>query len=136
MENQASFLGTGWSFPPAFNPDLKSVQMSSDEKDIEESLQILLSTRLGERIMVPDYGCNLEDLLFSPLNLTVKTFVADLIKTAILYFEPRIDAEKIDISQGDELNGELLILVDYTIRATNSRKNLVFPFYKEEGTEI
>lgn len=136
MENQASFLGTGWSFPPAFSPDLNSVQMSSDEKDIEESLQILLSTRLGERIMVPDYGCNLEDLLFSPLNLTVKTFVADLVKTAILYFEPRIDAEKIDISQGDELNGELLILVDYTIRATNSRKNLVFPFYKEEGTEI
>lgn len=136
MENQVSFLGTGWSFPPAFNADLNSVQMSSDEKDIEESLHILLSTRLGERIMVPDYGCNLEDLLFSPLNLTVKTFVSDLVKTAILYFEPRIDAEKIDISQGDELNGELLILVDYTIRATNSRKNLVFPFYKEEGTEI
>lgn len=136
MENQVSFLGTGWSFPPAFNADLNSVQMSSDEKDIEESLHILLSTRLGERIMVPDYGCNLEDLLFSPLNLTIKTFVSDLVKTAILYFEPRIDAEKIDISQGDELNGELLILVDYTIRATNSRKNLVFPFYKEEGTEI
>lgn len=136
MENQGSFLGTGWSFPPSFNPDLNSVQMSSDEKDIEESLQILLSTKLGERIMVPDYGCNLEDLLFSPLNLTVKTFVSDLVKTAILYFEPRIDAEKIDISQGDELNGELLILVEYVIRATNSRKNLVFPFYKEEGSDI
>lgn len=136
MENQGSFLGIGWSFPPSFSPDLNSVQMSSDEKDIEESLQILLSTRLGERIMVPDYGCNLEDLLFSPLNLTVKTFVADLVKTAILYFEPRIDAEKIDITQGDELRGELIIFVDYTIRATNSRKNLVFPFYKEEGTEI
>ena len=136
MEKQQSFLGTGWSFPVAFNPGLNGVQMSSDEQDIKESLQILLSTRLGERIMVPDYGCDLEELLFSPLNLTVKTFVSDLIKTAILYFEPRIDAEKIDITQGNDLEGELLILIDYTIRATNSRKNLVFPFYKGEGTEI
>jgi uncharacterized protein len=104
--------------------------------DIKSSLQILLSTRLGERIMVPGYGCNLEELLFSPLNLTLKTYVIDLIKTAILYHESRIDVKKIDIDPTDELNGVLLINIDYIIRTTNSRMNMVFPFYKEEGNEL
>ncbi len=136
MENNTSFLGTGWSFPPEFNRDKKTVVMTSDEVDIKKSLEILLATKLGERIMQPTYGCNLEELMFKPLNITLKTFVIDLIKTAILYHEPRIDVEKIDIDPTNELQGELLILVDYRIRATNSRANLVFPFYKAEGTEV
>jgi phage baseplate assembly protein W len=135
MENQ-SFLGRGWSFPPEFNREAKAVKMLEDEEDIRSSLQILLSTRLGERVMVPGYGCNLDELLFSPLNLTLKTYVIDLIKTAILYYEPRIDVKKIDIDPADELNGVLLINIDYIIRATNSRMNMVYPFYKEEGNEL
>jgi phage baseplate assembly protein W len=86
--------------------------------------------------MVPDYGCSLEELLFSPLNLSVKTYVIDLIKTAILYHEPRIDAKKIQIDPAEELNGVLLINIEYIVRSTNSRRNMVYPFYKEEGTEI
>ena len=131
-----SFLGTGWSFPPVFDPQLKGVKTSSDEQDIEESLKILLSTRLGERIMEPGYGCNLEDLLFSPMDLTLETFVKDQIETAILYHEPRIDPKKIDLTESNSLEGQLLILIEYTIRATNSRKNMVFPFYRGEGSEI
>jgi len=136
METKQMFLGRGWSFPPEFKKETKAVKMLEDEADIESSLEILLSTRLGERIMVPDYGCNLEELLFSPLNLSVKTYVIDLIKTAILYHEPRIDAKKIQIDPADELNGVLLINIEYIIRSTNSRRNMVYPFYKEEGTEI
>ena len=136
MEEIKSFLGRGWSFPPEFNSETKSVKMLEDEADIQSSLEILLSTRLGERVMVPGYGCNLDELLFKPLNLTLKTFVIDLIKTAILYYEPRIDARKIEIDPSDELNGVLLINIEYIIRTTNSRKNMVFPFYKEEGNEI
>ena len=135
MEATKSFLGRGWSFPPEFCKESRSVKMLEDEADIKSSLEILLSTRLGERIMVPGYGCNLEELLFSPLNLTLKTYVIDLIKTAILYHEPRIDVKKIDIDPADELNGVLLINIDYIIRSTNSRMNMVFPFYKEEGNE-
>ena len=85
MEETKSFLGRGWSFPPEFNSETKTVKMLEDEVDIESSLEILLSTRLGERVMVPNYGCNLDELLFKPLNLTLKTYVIDLIKTAILY---------------------------------------------------
>lgn len=136
MDSDKAFLGIGWGFPPEFNKPVKQVGMLEAEPDIESSLEILLSTRLGERVMVPTYGCNLEDLLFEPLNLTLKTYVSDLIKTAILYFEPRITVNKISIDPTDELEGVLLIDIDYTIKTTNSRKNLVFPFYKKEGTDV
>ena len=136
MEANKSFLGRGWGFPPEFNRGTEAVKMLTDEADIKSSLEILLSTRLGERIMVPNYGCNLDELLFKPLNITLKTFVVDLIKTAILYHEPRIEANKIDIDTTNELEGVLLINIDYTIRTTNSRKNMVYPFYKEERNEL
>lgn len=135
MEQDYSFLGRGWSFPPEFSKEARSVKMLEDEADIKSSLQILLSTRLGERVMLPGYGCNLDELLFNPLNLTLKTYVTDLIKTAILYYEPRIDVKKIEIDPTDELKGVLLINIDYVIRTTNSRMNMVFPFYKEGGKE-
>lgn len=136
MEEFNSFLGTGWTFPPTFDNESGIVRTSTDAQDIEESLKILLTTRPGERIMQPEYGCNLEDLLFSPLDLTLKTVVSEQIKTAILYYEPRIDVEKVSYSESNDAEGILLIQIDYLIRSTNSRKNLVFPFYKEEGTEI
>lgn len=131
-----SFLGTGWGFPPEFDKKTKSVKMISNVADIESSLKILLSTRLGERIMLPNYGCNLDELLFKPLNLTLKTYVIDLIKTAILYHEPRIDVDKITIDSTREMEGVLFIKIDYTVRSTNSRKNMVYPFYKVEGSEL
>ena len=136
MENEKAFLGTGWSFPPEFNTKTKSLVMLSNDEDIKSSLEILLSTKLGERIMQPKYGCNMDDLLFNPLSRTLKTYVSELIRTAILYHEPRVDVEKIDISKGDDLTGELLIILDYKIRATNSRINMVYPFYKNEGTDL
>ena len=136
MENEKAFLGTGWGFPPEFNIKTKSLVMLSNDEDIKSSLEILLSTKLGERIMQPKYGCNMDDLLFNPLSRTLKTYVSELIRTAILYHEPRVDVEKIDISKGDDLTGELLIILDYKIRATNSRINMVYPFYKNEGTDL
>ena len=136
MENSKDFLGTGWSFPPEFKKNNKAVVMTSDEVDIKSSLEILLSTKIGERIMLPRYGCNMDELIFESLDRTLKTYVSELIKTAILYYEPRIDVEKIDITQGDDLEGELLVIIDYKIRSTNSRTNLVFPFYKGEGINI
>lgn len=136
MKTDQPFLGTGWGFPPTFDLDLGEVKMTSGIEDIERSLHILLATKLGERIMVPNYGCNLEELLFEPLNLTVKTYIKELIKTAILYHEQRIDVKSILINSQNEHNGEVLITIDFVIRATNSRGNVVFPFYKNEGSEI
>ena len=131
-----SFLGTGWSFPPTFNVAAGSVEMTSDEADIQLSLHILLSTRKGERVMEPDYGCNLDDMLFEPMTTTFKTFMRETIKTAILYYEARIDLNSIKIDDSREVEGVILIILDYTVRTTNSRFNFVYPYYKKEGTEL
>ncbi|MEL7004245.1 MAG: GPW/gp25 family protein, partial [Bacteroidota bacterium] len=103
-------------------------------EDIKKSLGIILSTSLGERMMRPKFGCNLEELAFESLTTTLKTFVKDLIETAILYYEPRIDLEKVELT--DQVNeGIILIDVEYRVRSTNSRQNLVYPFYKDEGRD-
>ena len=135
-EQNKNFLGRGWSFPPTFEASSGTVKMLEGEEDIRSSLEILLATTLGERVMLPGYGCNLEELLFENLNTTTKTIIADKIKTSILYHEPRIDAEKIKLDTLSELNGVVLIEVTYRVRSTNSRFNFVFPFYREEGTDI
>ena len=131
-----SFLGTGWSFPPAFDTAANTVIMTSDEADIQLSLQILLATRKGERVMVPDYGCNLDEMLFEPMTTTFKTYIREMIKTAILYYEPRIDLSSIQVDDSRETEGVILIILKYTVRTTNSRFNFVYPYYKNEGTEI
>jgi phage baseplate assembly protein W len=131
-----SFLGTGWSFPPSFDTVLNTVIMTSDEADIQLSLQILLATNKGERVMVPDYGCNLDEMLFEPMTTTFKTYIREMIKTAILYYEPRIDLSSIQVDDSRETEGVILIILNYTVRTTNSRFNFVYPYYKNEGTEI
>jgi uncharacterized protein len=136
FDTNNNFLGRGWSFPPTFNLQLKDVEMTEKVEDIEKSLHILLTTTMGERIMQPRYGCNMEDMLFESLDTATKTIIIDRIKTAILFFEPRIDAKKITLNTQNELEGEILIEIEYVIPSTNSRYNFVFPFYRKEGTEL
>ncbi|SDT58146.1 hypothetical protein SAMN05216490_4152 [Mucilaginibacter mallensis] len=130
------FLGTGWGFPPTFDNATNKVAMSSDEADIQLSLQILLSTRKGERVMLPDYGCNLNEMLFEPMNTTFKSYISEMIRTAILYYEARIDLNSLLIDDSQDAEGIIIINISYTVRTTNSRFNFVYPFYKREGTEL
>lgn len=130
------YLGRGWSFPPTFNRQRGGVDMLEDEADIASSLEILLTTALGERTMLPQYGCNLDELVFESLDTRMKTLMADKVQTAILYFEPRIEIETVRLDDSRELEGLILIEVVYMVKATNSRFNFVFPFYKLEGTDI
>jgi hypothetical protein len=130
----SSFYGTGWAFPPSFDEKNGDVQMAADADDIQQSLRILLSTRPGERVMQPTYGCNLEELLFEPLTTTLKTYIKQLIQTAILYHEPRIKLNGVDLDESVDVEGLVLIKVDYTIRTNNSRYNFVYPYYKNERT--
>ena len=106
--------------------------MLEAEADIESSLQILLSTALGERVMQPAYGCNMNELVFELLDTTLQTEMKKRIEVAILFFEPRIDLEKIELTK-NELEGIVLISTTYVVRTTNTRNNLVFPFYLSEG---
>lgn len=131
-----SFLGRGWSFPPSFNRTLSEVEMLEYETDIASSLEILLTTARGERIMLPQYGCNMDELVFESLDTRLKTLMADKIKSAILYHEPRIELESVALDDSYELEGVILIEVNYKVKSTNSRFNFVFPYYKQEGTDI
>ena len=134
--NNGSFLGTGWSFPPSFDNVSAETVMLTEEDDVRSSLHILLTTRLGERVMQPTYGCNLDELVFESMTTTFKSYIKDLVKTAILYHEPRIKLNKVDLDDSRDLEGVILIIIDYTIRSKNTRFNYVYPFYKNEGTDI
>jgi hypothetical protein len=136
MNSSDSFLGKGWGFPPAFDKNKGEVEMLEGEPDIKSSLEILLSTQLGERVMQPTYGCNLDELVFESLTTTFATYIKNKIEVAILFFEPRININRIDIIPDNTTSGVLLIVVDYTVRTTNTRSNLVFPFYQNEGNSL
>ncbi|WP_374454963.1 GPW/gp25 family protein [Nocardioides sp.] len=112
--------------------------MLDDQDDIVSSLQILLSTAPGERIMVPQYGCNMDELVFENLDTRMRTLMADKIESAILYHEPRIELEHVRVEDdpAEAIGGRLQIGVTYRVKATNSRFNFVFPYYRDEGTDI
>ena len=132
--NNNNFLGTGWAFPPRIAGGQTNVV--NNELDIKQSLEILLNTLPGERIMLPKYGCDLSNLIFESLSDTLITYIKDIVETAILYYEPRIEVKKINISQEFVLEGRIDIGIDFMVRSTNSRLNYVYPFYIKEGTEL
>lgn len=136
MESEGTFLGKGWAFPPRFDKNSRTVEMVFGEEDIRQSLHILLSTSVGERVMQPLFGCNLRDHQYEPLNNTYMGFLIDLVTRAIRFFEPRIKVEDIrvtDAADAEVLEGKLWITIEYVISRTNTRSNFVFPFYLREA---
>ena len=129
-----AFLGTGWSFPPAFGQGGASVAMVAGAADIEQSLQILLATDLGERVMQEEFGCDLHSALFAEIDQDLLNTLHTLISDAILHHEPRIALDDLTIVESASQAGLLQISLAYTVRSTNSRFNLVFPFYINEAT--
>lgn len=130
-----TFLGTGWSFPPTFLRSEQSVVMVSDEEDIQQSLEILLQTELGERIMHSDFGCSLQPYIYESMNVEVIARIKDSVSESILNHESRIDVDAIDLLDEQD-QGLLLIKITYTIRQTNTRSNYVLPYYIKEGTYV
>jgi uncharacterized protein len=138
MTVNKSFLGTGWAFPPRFGSDARrgEVAMAEEEQDIHESLFIILSTSPGERIMQPTFGCGLKAYVFEEINESVITEMRDAIDRAILFFEPRISVNAISVDETAAIEGRLDIHIDYTVRGTNTRSNMVYPFYFLEGSNV
>jgi len=133
-----AFLGIGWGFPPEFHKhvDALGVKMVAEEEDIGESLRILLSTNPGERVMQPSYGCGLRAMVFAAINESTITELKDIIERAVLFFESRITLEDIDVNTEDALDGILKIQLNYSVRKTNTRSNIVYPFYFREGSQV
>lgn len=148
MSDARAFLGTGWAFPPRFDavptpvpagqPPVRVAQagMVSAEEDIRQSLLILLGTTPGERLMQPAYGCGVRRLVYEVLNESLLTEVRHLIEKAILFFEARIDVEDVHVNADEWHAGLLRVRIDYRVRRTNSRNNLVYPLYFREGTGV
>lgn len=131
-----TFLGIGWAFPVEFDYASGTVKRVSELEDIAQSLTILLRTRPGERVMRPDYGCALDDLLFEPVDEGLLTFIKDLISTAILYYEPRIDLQKVEILTDPALiqEGKVYVEISFVVRSTNGRYNYVYDYYQREAS--
>lgn len=131
------YLGTGWAFPPHFiKSHHKGAVLVSAEEDIRESLWILLSTLPGERIFRFDYGCDIRQWVFSKMNISEKTLITDVIEQAILIGEPRVILESVNVEIKDVYEGILEIQLYYIVKETNSRSNMVYPFYFNEGTQL
>jgi phage baseplate assembly protein W len=135
--NNPSFLGTGWGFPPSFDRVNHRVRLVSEAEDIAESIRIILGTTPGERVMQPTFGCHLSRLVFEKIDSAMIAELNHLVYHALLDFEPRVNFLSADVLDREELDGVIHIAVHYAIVITNTRHNLVFPFYlMGEGTNI
>ena len=133
-EAPQSFLGTGWAFPPAFSAGGAEVATVSGADDVHQSLAILFATRRGERPMQESFGCSLDEAMFEEIDPALVNRLTTMIHDAVLTHETRIRLLNVDISQDPDEAGVLIIQLDYTILETNSRYNMVFPFYLNEAT--
>jgi uncharacterized protein len=125
------FLGAGWKFPIRVNAR-GGISYSRHEQDIEEAVWIILSTAKGERVMQPEFGCGIHDYVFAPNNPATHGSLVCEVQKALAEFEPRIDVEHVRVEELPEAPNRLLVRVDYRVRALNSKRNLVYPFYLQE----
>ena len=123
-------IGTGWSFPPHFNKG-GYVEMTSETAEIEGSLSVIFSTRLGERLFRPDFGCSLEDYQFKPIDTPTQIRIRRNIEQAVRKYEPRIDVVDLDLSGTDLREGKLRIALRYTLKDSYDPGNVIYPFYYE-----
>lgn len=128
-----SFLGRGWSFPPRFDSRQRAM-MVEHEEDIEESLRILFRTRVGERVMQHAYGTRLHQMVFEEITEQTVTAMIDMIRKSVMFFEPRIDLERVDARPAGDDMARLDVLLDYRIRTTNTRHNMVYPLYLDQAS--
>ncbi|MBS8226342.1 GPW/gp25 family protein [Vannielia litorea] len=135
-----AFIGRGWSFPPRFDiaPDdaggLGMVEMVDGTRDIDQSLEVLMFTLMGERVMRPTYGVGLQLDVFMPMDLSEMTLLQRRIEKALLFFEPRITDTVVTVAPAPDADARLDVAIDYRIVGTNTRGNRVFPFYHDEAT--
>ena len=130
---EKNFLGVGWKYPVYVTIEGK-IAKSEYEEDIKEAIWIILGTVKGERVMRPDFGCGIHDLVFTPINTATITLVENSVREALTIWEPRIELIKVEASSVKSEEGKMLVSIDYRVRTTNNRFNLVYPFYIKEGS--
>jgi phage baseplate assembly protein W len=126
------FLGIGWKFPVELDDD-ERLRFVSEEAKIQESVLIILGTARGERVMRPDFGSRLHELVFAPLSTSTGALAVRYVTEALVSWESRIDVLDVQALVEDPLSGKLTLNINYRVRATNSEFNLVYPFYLREA---
>jgi phage baseplate assembly protein W len=134
VADQREFLGRGWSFPVALDSGGDFV-LAVHEEDIAQAVRLIISTNLGERVMRPDFGSGLREMVFAPMSTTTMALVKQRVERALIEWEPRIDLGEVVVGfDGKEPSaGRLSVDISYRVRATNIFYNLVYPFYLLEG---
>jgi hypothetical protein len=127
----SEFLGRGWKFPVNVEPR-GGMASSEYEEDVREAIGLILRTSRGERVMQPDFGCGIHEMTFSIINTATAGQVEEMVKEALILWEPRIEVIGIKASVDPADDGRMVIAIDYRVRATNSEFNLVYPFYIKE----
>ncbi len=131
-----SFLGSGWAFPINFSYGNYQLGTSAGEENINESINIILGTRLGERCYQQQFGSGLQQFVFRKMDETLKGEITDMVKDSLLFNEPRITVNDVAVNFLNPLNGYAEITVNYTINNANTRHNHVYPFHLKEGTNL
>jgi phage baseplate assembly protein W len=126
------FLGTGWAFPVHVDAHGR-IALAHHERDIEEAIRIILLTPKGQRVMRPEFGCQVHDLIFAPNDATTAGLAAHYVEEALNMWEPRIRVLDVEARPDRDDPGRLLIKVQYEIKATHDKRSLVFPFYSIPG---
>jgi len=126
------FLGTGWSFPVETD-ERGDLKLSEADKDIRESIRIILGTAKGERLMRPEFGCDIHKHVFSAATPATLNLIESSVREALVQWEPRIDIESVEARTDDHEPTKVLIEIEYQVRTTNSLANMVYPFYITEG---
>ncbi len=129
MTVEKDFLGKGWKFRVAIKNE--KIASAEGEDPIKESIMIIIGTAKGERVMRPDFGCGIQELVFGPNNTSTATLISVYIKEALLKWEPRIEVLNVSAVPDKEEGNRLDINIEYRIRTTNTRRNIVYPFYLE-----
>jgi len=132
-DSQKAFMGTGWAFPFSVKTSSGGVKKAQYETDIEQSVSIILGTAKGERVMQPEFGCGIHDMVFDVISRSLLTNIEQTVFDALRDFEARIDVDEVSVDASDAFNGKLLIELEYTVRATNQPGNFVYPFYFKEA---
>ena len=121
-------LGTGWHFPTGVD-GRGGIALSRYENDIEESIDVILSTAKGERHMRPEFGCRIHELIFAPNNATSWGLVRQYVEEALGWWEPRIEVSEVEVHADPADRSRLLINIKYRLKATSDERSLVYPFY-------
>jgi phage baseplate assembly protein W len=122
------YIGQGLAFPLQVNPQ-GGIALASGERDVEQAIRIILSTAPGERVMRPEFGCRIHELVFAPHDAATESLIVYYVEEALAQWEPRIDVQEVDVSADPGRDGSLLIEIKYRVKDTHDERSIVYPFF-------